>query len=97
MSTTLFKLITYKIIEQLEKQGVGFVNEVVEIIALFFADDGLLLAETIEDAERNIEILRRVSKEFGLEINNSKSSIVVFNAEGMPESIEGIQIQKSLK
>ena len=68
-SRILFELITYIIIEQIECTGKGFGNEGVNIGALFYADDGLVLSHTVEEAERNLEILLDVSKEFGLEIN----------------------------
>ena len=43
-STTIFKLITYILIEQLNKTGVGYKDESLYINTLFYADDGLNLA-----------------------------------------------------
>lgn len=96
-STTIFKMITYKIIKELENKGKGFENEVLKIVALFFADDGLVFAETIADARNNIRILREVSKECGLDINVAKSSILIYNLRDGPEEIEGIYVKKELK
>ena len=93
-STTIFKLITYRIIKELEKKGQGFMNEFVEILALFFADDGLLVADTIESAKRNIRILKEVGRACGLEINAAKSNVVIFNAEEKPEYIEEIEVKE---
>ena len=65
-STTLFKLITYKILEHMEKER-GFVDENFKLAALYFADDGLILSSSVEDAQRNIEVITRVSRKYGLE------------------------------
>ena len=46
-STLLVKLITYLIIEELERNGTGFVNYLLNIKALYYADDALLLAHTM--------------------------------------------------
>ena len=51
-STTLFKLVTLLIIRKIEQEGRGFVNGQFKIGTLFFADDALVLAESVEDAER---------------------------------------------
>src|SRR5678816_916728 len=74
-STTLFKLVTYKIIKELEKEK-GFNNGSIKINSLFFADDGLILAESVNDAAANIRTLLQISGECGLEINKEKSNVL---------------------
>ena len=64
--TMLFKLITYMIISELNRRGTGYLDENVNIESLYFADDGLLLANSIEDAKSNLKIVIQVSREFGL-------------------------------
>ena len=71
-STTLFKLITYEIIKELEKYGECLKIEGTSINLLFFADDSLTMAETKENATKNLKILKRVSESFGLKINKEK-------------------------
>lgn len=88
-STTIFKLITYTIIEELEKKGYGYKDEKFTLCSLFFADDGLILAHSVEDAVHNINILRNISYECGLEINAEKSSIIIHNMKNQPNEIEG--------
>ena len=58
-STVLFKLITYKIIEEIRT-------------CLFYADDGLILAKDKEKAERSIEIIREIGGKYGLKLNERK-------------------------
>ena len=96
-STIFFKLITYMIIEQIEYIGKGFSNEEVNIGVLFFADDGLLMAHTIEEAQRNLQILLEISREFELEINKEKSKILIYNMKEQPEQIDGIKITDHIK
>ena len=46
-SITLFKLLTYYIINKLENECEGYQDDLLKIVALFFADDRLLLAKTV--------------------------------------------------
>ena len=96
-STTLFKLITYEIIKELEKYGECLKIEGTSINSLFFADDSLTMAETKENATKNLKILKRVSESFGLKINKEKSKILVFNSKEDIKEIEGIQVVEKIK
>ena len=67
-STELFKLNTYKSIEQMRKA------EVIKILGpritcLFYADDVLILAKDKEKAGRSIEILRERRGKYGIQLN----------------------------
>ena len=95
-STTLFKLITYEIIKELEKYGECLKIEGTSINSLFFADDSLTMAETKENATKKLKILKRVSESFGLKINKEKSKILVFNSKEDIKEIEGIRVASSL-
>ena len=96
-STMLFKLITYTIISELNRRGTGYRDENVNIESLYFADDGLLLANSIEDAKNNLKIVIQVSREFGLEINKEKRNVMIFNMKDKPEQIEGIKVVDRIK
>ena len=96
-STTIFKLITYKIMKKLEREGKGFKNENIKIESLFFADDGLIMATSIEEAKENIKALIEVCGDCGLEINKDKSNIIIFNMKDKPAEIEGIKVTESIK
>ena len=96
-STTLFKLITYEIINELEKYGECINIGGTPINSLFFADDSLTMAETKENAKKNLEILKRVSESFGLKINKEKSKILVYNSKEDIKEIEGIEVVDKIK
>ena len=95
-STTLFKLITYKIMEKMEKQR-GFVDDMFKINMLYFADDGLQLSHTRNDAARNIKLLIEASREWGLEVNEAKCNIIIYNLKLQPTEIQNIKVVKEIK
>ena len=78
-STVLFLMTTYVIIEQLQQAKLGFRNRSVEIPVLFYADDGLVLAKSLQDSISCINIVATVARECGLEMNRKKSNILIFN------------------
>lgn len=96
-STTLFKMITYKIIKELEEKGEGYSDDAIKIGSLFFADDGLVLAKDIETAKRNIEILINICEKYGLQLNKEKSNIMIYNIEHNVQDIEGIKVVNNIK
>ena len=96
-STTLFKLITYEIIKEMEKHGECLEIDGTTLNSLFFADDSLTMADTKENAEKNLKILKRVSESFGLKINKEKSKILVYNSKEEIKEIEGIQVTDKIK
>ena len=96
-STTLFKLVTYIITTELEKRGKGFSNDLFNIQVLFYADDGLVMAQTLHEAENNLNVVIEVSRSCGLEINKEKSSVIIWNMKEKPDSILGIKVQDRIK
>ena len=64
---------------------------------LFYADDGLLLANSIGEAEERIRELKRIGMRYGLEMNDRKSEVMIFNSENRPESVEGIGVVREIK
>ena len=44
-STTLFKIVTFKIMQKFEELNRGFKDENFNLTSLFYADDGMLMAE----------------------------------------------------
>ena len=95
-STTLFKVITYMIINEINTRGTGY-KDIIHINSLYFADDGLLLANSIEDAENNLKLAIEIRRKFGLEINKEKSKVLIFNMEQQPDTIADIKVVDKIK
>ena len=85
------------IISELNSRGTGYKDDTIKINSLYFADDGLLLANNIEDATNNLKMVMQISREFGLEINKEKSNIIIFNMEQQPDTIEDIKVVNKIK
>ena len=51
-STTLFKIITYKIMSSIEEKGDEYEVDNQKISTLFFADDSLAMAKNLESAKK---------------------------------------------
>ncbi|XP_068227857.1 uncharacterized protein [Palaemon carinicauda] len=90
-------ILQYMIIKQVEKEGNGFKNDIIKLVVVFFADDVLVLAESIEDAELNIRNLIDIGKQYGLDINRDKSSVLFYNMKEKPDNIEGIRVVSNIK
>ena len=54
-STILFLLVTYTIIKELQDTNLCYEDNIIKIVALFFADDGLLMTEHIKDSAELIK------------------------------------------
>ena len=67
-STTLFKIVTYIITREKQKTTIGFRKEKFYIPILFFEDDGLILADSLQETQLLIKVLIKVSKKCGLDI-----------------------------
>ena len=89
-STTLFKLITYKIVKAITATRLGFRNRQIYLPLLMFADDGLMLSQSIHELEIMLQVLIKVSEECGLKINKDKSVILIYNNTQTDIEIEDI-------
>ena len=97
-STVLFLLITYVIIEKIQEENIGYKDEAFNIAALFFADDGLVLTQSINEAKRAIKILKEIGETCGLDINSQKSNIMIYNKKEIQQNkIEDIEIVEEIK
>ena len=95
-STTSFKIVTYVIAKALIATGLGFKNDSVHIPVLLFADDGLILAQTLQEMEQLLVVLADISTKFGLQINRDKSAIMIFNNSEQPKNIANIPVVDKL-
>ena len=91
LSPVLFSLfineLASEVIQQ-GKHGAIFSPEFIELFILLFADDIILLAETVVGLQNRLNILYRTAMELGMKVNMSKSQIVVFRNGGYLSSKE---------
>ena len=95
-SSNLFLLVTYIIIERMYSCLNGIHTNICKIVALFFADDGMILMQTIQEAVQSIQILSEIANDCGLSINKIKSNIIIFNSKNQPEYIEDIHVTTNI-
>ena len=70
----------------------GINTNICKIVSLFFADDGMILMRTLQEAKESIQILAYIAKDCGLSINKIKSNIIIFNSNNQPEYIKDIPL-----
>ena len=96
-SAVLFKLVVNMIINEVNEERGGFRNEKFRITSLFFADDGLILSGGIQEAKEMIKKVKDISSEYGLEVSQKKSKILIFNEKEKPERLENLKVVKEIK
>ena len=74
-SAVLFKIITFEIMKKLEERGAMIEVGRVRINSLFYSDDSLLVAKSIEAAKENLRVIREVSEIFGLKKTKIKAKL----------------------
>ena len=87
ISTLLFKLVTFKIIEELRKERVYKVG-VFEDNSIWLADDATLVAEDLPTLRKLLNRLSRAGGEYGLQINEKKTKIMRIKGPKSEEKIE---------
>ena len=65
--------------------------------SLFFADDGLLLAEGVEEAKKSVRVLKEVAARYRLEMNERRSSSLLYNIRERVGDIEGVGVVNEIK
>ena len=65
ISTLLFKMITFKIIEELREKGVKYQVDKYNGNSVWLADDSTLIAGSKRDMQTNIRILKNKALEYG--------------------------------
>ena len=63
--------------KELEK-GEKFSIDDININSIFFADDSITIAKSMEATKKNLEIIKNISKKYGLIVNEEKSKILIF-------------------
>ena len=98
MHQAIFLLITYCIIEKLYDNLSGVNTKECKIVALFFADDGMILMQSLRETKESIQVLINIAEECRMNINKTKSYIMIYNHKEKirKENIEGIQITDTI-
>ena len=95
-SSNLFLLITYIIIEKLYENLDGLKTNICKIVALFFADDGMIIMQSLKETIDSIKILTDIAQDCGLSIDKAKSNILIYNSKEQPDHIEGIPVTNKM-
>ncbi|MPC63293.1 hypothetical protein E2C01_057389 [Portunus trituberculatus] len=96
-STSLFLLLTYLIILHLNQAQISFRDEICFIPALFYADDGLILAQSENEAQQMLETLTDSAHACGLDINKNKSFVMIYNHKTNADNFHGINIVSEIR
>merc|ERR1712239_59123 len=91
ISTLLFKLVTFKIIEELRKEKKYKIGKF-EDNSIWLADDATLIAEDIQTLEKLLECLSRVGGRYGLQINEKKTKIMKVKGHKNNKQIKGYEM-----
>merc|ERR1711891_74161 len=75
LSTLLFKMVTYKIIDELRKEKLFKMREF-EDNSIWLADDATLIADSLQTLKKLLECLSRAGGKYGLQINKKKTKIM---------------------
>ena len=97
VSALLFVIVTYKIIEEMERSRLGYRDNDFYLPLLFYMDDALLLARKREDAVSMVNIFERTAMKFGLKLNRKKCQMIVFNSKDQEREINGIKTAENMK
>jgi len=75
LSTLLFKMVTFKIIDELRKERLFKMREF-EDNSIWLADDATLIADSLQTLKRLLECLSKAGGKYGLQINKEKTKIM---------------------
>ena len=98
LSALLFFLLTYKIIEMIDKMNIGYKDNNIKIGSLFYMDDGLIFTENIHDLKRLINGLALNCFKYGLRLHHDKCKIMIINDKNINiEKICDINVVSHIK
>ena len=96
-SPQFFLMAVNRIIKAMERKGLGFKNDSVYMPLIFFADDGVLLSNSVRDMERMIDLLVEEAAKIGMEVNKEKCNVMVFNRKNELDNIRMMKVVKEAK
>ena len=96
ISTLLFKLITFTIIEELNTRAPKYRIGAYEGNSLWLADDAVIIARSTEDLLETLEILKTIAGENDLKLNKKKTKILIVRGPQV-EKIGEYEVTKEVK
>merc|ERR1711895_67804 len=75
ISTLLFKMVTFKIIEKLRKEPLFRMRKFNDN-SIWLADDATLIADSLQTLKKVLDCLNKAGGEYGLQINREKTKIM---------------------
>ena len=87
ISTLLFKLVTFKIIEKLREERLYKIRKYNDN-SIWLADDATLIAEDLPTLKKLLECLSKTGGEYGLQINEKKTKIMKIKGPDSSDHIE---------
>ena len=97
ISTLLFKMVTFYIIEDMEKNGKIYSIDEYTGNSLWLADDATLIAGSKEDMEDNIKVLIQSTGKYGLKLNESKTKVLHVRGSEKIEKIGDYTVEEEVK
>ena len=73
----------------------GINTNICKIVALFFAEDDIIMMQSLQEARESIQLLTDISHKCGLSINKRKNSILIYNNKNQPTQTEDIPVTSS--
>ena len=97
ISTLLFKMVTFCIIEDMLTKGRKYKVGKYEGNSLWLADDATLVASSREDVEENIKILIESGSKYGLNLNKTKTKILHVRGTKDVKEIGGYTVEDEVQ
>ena len=97
LSALLLILITYKIIESIQKLNYGYEEGDINISSLFYMDDGLIFTKNEYHMSTLINRLEFICLKYGLKLNKNKCKIMIINDNNVDNSLYDIEIVNQIK
>ena len=91
LSPTLFSLLVQEVTNEIRNRGdygIQLTPDIVELSILLFAYDIVLVAHTVFEIQKKLDVLYEVATKLGLIVNIKKSKVLVFRKGGRLVGIE---------
>ena len=97
ISTLLFKMVTFTIIEEMKQKGDSYNIGVYSNNSLWLADDATIIAKDVESLKKALEVLEEACKKNGLELSEEKASILRIRGPKLEGKIGKYKIEEEAK